>query len=396
MGPICRTCAKELLNCEDALKIFSAKHRKLLFQLQDLTGMMLKNCDLPKLMCASCHQSLSQAHQFRQKVLMVQDSFDKNKASKCRFKRNWNKNVEDTEFVQLCVKEEKDELEESEKEMNDSLQITYKEEITCNKKFIASEVNALELNEENILEDIKISILQDTCDDSDVGVWSKSVPADDKRSFTSTTEDEKSFKSDVEHKPTAVIEKRITKKRANRRSFSKSRQNMRDTSEKKSKESIKKESKSFVRNKKEASDHSNLFICDQCGNHFTCRNHFKLHLRRHTGDKQCACELCPDKFFTSSELRRHMRKHTGERPFACKYCERRFTDYSTRVKHERTHTNERPFICSQCGKSFTTSYVLKNHMLTHTGERHFNHTLRFEVWVAIPDHPLGKLDCFAK
>ncbi|XP_037942659.1 zinc finger protein 436-like [Teleopsis dalmanni] len=117
------------------------------------------------------------------------------------------------------------------------------------------------------------------------------------------------------------------------------------------------------------------FICDQCGNNFSSRNHFLIHLKRHSGDKPFQCELCPDKFFTHTELKRHMRKHTGERPFACKYCDRRFSDYSTRVKHERTHTNERPFSCTQCGKSFTTSYILKNHMLTHTGERSFKCTL---------------------
>ena len=32
------------------------------------------------------------------------------------------------------------------------------------------------------------------------------------------------------------------------------------------------------------------FICDQCGNHFSSRQHFTVHLRRHTGDKKYECE----------------------------------------------------------------------------------------------------------
>ncbi|KAH8419140.1 hypothetical protein KR222_006646 [Zaprionus bogoriensis] len=114
-----------------------------------------------------------------------------------------------------------------------------------------------------------------------------------------------------------------------------------------------------------------VYICDQCGNHIKGRMAFELHCRRHRGEKDFQCEICDKCFCTTSELKRHMRKHTGERPFACQYCGRCFTDYTTRVKHERTHTNERPYACGTCGKAFTTGYILKNHMLTHSGLRSY-------------------------
>lgn len=41
---------------------------------------------------------------------------------------------------------------------------------------------------------------------------------------------------------------------------------------------------------KEAKENPKQFICDQCGNQFTSRKIFEVHLKRHSGDKEWACE----------------------------------------------------------------------------------------------------------
>ena len=45
-----------------------------------------------------------------------------------------------------------------------------------------------------------------------------------------------------------------------------------------------------IKKLKDAKENSKVFVCDQCGNQFNCRNIFKIHLKRHSGVKRCACE----------------------------------------------------------------------------------------------------------
>ncbi|XP_037816415.1 transcription factor Ouib-like isoform X2 [Lucilia sericata] len=327
----CRICAKTVQE-KDATNLFDIQNKNILLQLKDLTGVRVKR-----------------SRGYRKPTSEVL--------------------IEATEFVQVfAVKEERniviDKHEvissaDEEKEINIESQDLNKRQILTFAKGSRDEINALELkpNEENTLEDTKILIEEVICEKLDEN-FDTSKPVSDEEALYIND-------SDVDYNP-ETAECPVKKPKTNRKGKKAERLLGEGQNTK-----IKKEITKSRKKRKDAYEHPNIFICDQCGNHFTCRHHFKLHLRRHSGDKRCACELCPDKFFTSSELRRHMRRHTGERPFACKFCDRRFTDYSTRIKHERTHTNERPFMCSQCGKSFTTSYILKNHMLTHTGERLF-------------------------
>ncbi|KAM7364331.1 uncharacterized protein ACRADG_000867 isoform 2-T2 [Cochliomyia hominivorax] len=360
---VCRICAKST-HGKHATKLFDNQNQNLLIQIKDITG--LKNSlGLPDVICSLCKMDLITAYQFRENFLKIQASF-KIRGSRANKKQKPNGLIQATEFVQVfVVKEEKNissanhedihAYEEKEINFNETEELNKRQNFKFLKEDI-DEINALELkpNEENTLNDSKFD-LERNCDVTDDDIVSAKTLSDDGNLFKDS-DDQCSVQKNNNFK---VRKSKLffKNKQSNKSSENDDNIQMNITKPKKS--------------RKDADEHSNMFICDQCGNHFTCRHHFKLHLRRHTGDKRCACELCPDKFFTSSELRRHMRRHTGERPFACKYCERRFTDYSTRIKHERTHTNERPFMCSQCGKSFTTSYILKNHMLTHTGERHF-------------------------
>ncbi|KAH8419163.1 hypothetical protein KR222_007146, partial [Zaprionus bogoriensis] len=114
-----------------------------------------------------------------------------------------------------------------------------------------------------------------------------------------------------------------------------------------------------------------IYICELCGTHANNKVSFERHIRKHTGERPFPCKECTARFLSAGELRAHELKHTGERPFPCRFCDRRYVSYMGRLKHERMHTNERPFVCAECGKAFTDAYILKNHMLVHTGERLF-------------------------
>lgn len=221
---------------------------------------------------------MKEAHTFRENVLKVQASFEENRTTpNCDHKRKRKEDAFETEFVPVYVKEEKEAEIAEEKEMN-----VVDPRLYCKKEgedTFEKEINVLDIrpNEENnALEDTKTSITEDRIS-SDGNIT-------DGSSFN-----EEDIEADVEYTPNAHLPKK-TKNKVNKKRFvDKTTNNTRDVVEIDINIPPKKGSTSR-RRRKDQKDNQNLFICDKCGNHFTCRHHFKLHLRRHTGDKQCACE----------------------------------------------------------------------------------------------------------
>ncbi len=121
------------------------------------------------------------------------------------------------------------------------------------------------------------------------------------------------------------------------------------------------------------------YVCtfEGCAAAFMKSDHFKSHMRTHTGEKPFACTYqgCEAKFARSDYLKSHMRTHTGEKPFACTYegCDASFTQSSHLMMHMRTHTGDKPYVCTfeDCNASFAQSGDLKRHLCTHTGEKPF-------------------------
>lgn len=237
-----------------------------------------KNSDLPKHMCCNCKNNLNDAFNFRENFLKVQALF-KAKSKKINKKQTYNNLVEATEFIQVCVyKEEKNvtinkyeclNAEDEEKEINiiDPVDLN---RTHCSDQGNKNDVNALELDptEENIFEDAESVKEKIICDSNLV-----------ERSFLKSSNEDNELED--EYKPDSEIltsniyirNEKIKKATCPESEIKKSERKG------KSKKKL-----------KTTEAHSNIFICDQCGNHFTCRHHFKLHLRRHTGDKRCACE----------------------------------------------------------------------------------------------------------
>ncbi|XP_061392389.1 uncharacterized protein LOC133327872 [Musca vetustissima] len=283
MGYICRTCAREQSN-GNALKLFDRRHRELLTQIEDITGIWLKNSGLPKVMCSTCHQSLRQAHQFRENIIKVQSLL----ADKYKDLKEPNQFDETTEFFQVCIKEEeyfvKSETEiagENEINIESQDELEYKKAGDfCN----LNQRDALELkpNEKENLDGKEIGSLDD--------LWSESEITADFKTSNIQYEDEKHLSDTLQHNekdsniaesPEPISPKQNKKYRKRNRTVSAK------SSQEKEKED---DPKVNTRRKREKSDTNNRFICDQCGNHFTCSYYFKLHLRRHAGDRQCACE----------------------------------------------------------------------------------------------------------
>lgn len=80
------------------------------------------------------------------------------------------------------------------------------------------------------------------------------------------------------------------------------------------------------------------FQCSECGNRFTRKDHLKMHMKIHSGDRPFKCESCEKTFITVQQLRYHTYTHTGEKPFLCNYCARSFAHPSDLRKHRKLHS----------------------------------------------------------
>nr|XP_045595079.1 uncharacterized protein LOC123756114 [Procambarus clarkii]XP_045595080.1 uncharacterized protein LOC123756114 [Procambarus clarkii]XP_045595081.1 uncharacterized protein LOC123756114 [Procambarus clarkii]XP_045595082.1 uncharacterized protein LOC123756114 [Procambarus clarkii]XP_045595083.1 uncharacterized protein LOC123756114 [Procambarus clarkii]XP_045595084.1 uncharacterized protein LOC123756114 [Procambarus clarkii]XP_045595085.1 uncharacterized protein LOC123756114 [Procambarus clarki len=117
--------------------------------------------------------------------------------------------------------------------------------------------------------------------------------------------------------------------------------------------------------------HRQSFSCNECDAKFSHYNSYKLHFRRHKGEKPHKCSDCNMAFVQQCHLNIHRRIHTGEKPFKCEVCHQRFKQVSHLTTHVRIHTNDKPFICSLCKASFSQTSSLKRHKRRHTGEKPF-------------------------
>ncbi|XP_038580268.1 zinc finger protein 135-like isoform X2 [Micropterus salmoides] len=108
------------------------------------------------------------------------------------------------------------------------------------------------------------------------------------------------------------------------------------------------------------------FNCSECGKTFTLKTQWKVHMRRHAGEKPFSCSECGKRFTVKSNLQQHLRTHTGEKPYSCSECGKRFAMKHSWKRHMGTHSGEKPFSCSECGKTFTQKGTMRDHLKNHT------------------------------
>ncbi|KAG9335677.1 hypothetical protein JZ751_004329 [Albula glossodonta] len=76
-----------------------------------------------------------------------------------------------------------------------------------------------------------------------------------------------------------------------------------------------------------------LFVCPQCGKHFSHAHHLSRHMSVHRGARSHRCPLCQKTFTQKSTLCDHMNLHSGERPHRCSYCHVRFAHKPALRRH---------------------------------------------------------------
>ncbi|XP_025031538.1 zinc finger protein with KRAB and SCAN domains 7-like isoform X2 [Python bivittatus] len=109
--------------------------------------------------------------------------------------------------------------------------------------------------------------------------------------------------------------------------------------------------------------------CLVCGEIYSCKSTFYLHMGTHAEEKPFPCQVCGKSFKRRDILISHHRTHTGEKPYECFKCGKCFSDIKYLSSHKKIHTGEKPYKCKECGKGFSQSASLTSHLRIHTGEK---------------------------
>ena len=94
------------------------------------------------------------------------------------------------------------------------------------------------------------------------------------------------------------------------------------------------------------------FICIECGKRFKGEDGLKAHMKMHRGEYDYQCDLCDAKYVTQSAMLNHKTaKHTGGLKFTCEHCGQGYTNRPSYQVHLTLHTGEKPYKCREgCDK----------------------------------------------
>lgn len=105
--------------------------------------------------------------------------------------------------------------------------------------------------------------------------------------------------------------------------------------------------------------------CNICSYVSFERNDLIEHMRMHTGERSCLCDVCGKSFWGHTQLAAHKQTHR-DFTFFCQFC-----DYKSRKKallkvHMVKHTQEKNYLCDICHKKFSQKSTLNVHKNTHS------------------------------
>ncbi|XP_052742104.1 zinc finger protein 846 isoform X4 [Bicyclus anynana] len=116
---------------------------------------------------------------------------------------------------------------------------------------------------------------------------------------------------------------------------------------------------------KSAQSTSATHKCQLCCKVFTRKFNYKLHLKRHSGEREWQCARCGAATLTRVLALRHC-SPGARRLCPAAGCGSSFTSATNLNIHIRRHNGERPYSCAECGKSFGSKNILSDHIRVHT------------------------------
>ena len=120
---------------------------------------------------------------------------------------------------------------------------------------------------------------------------------------------------------------------------------------------------------------NNRFKCQLCMNTYMTWTYLKKHHQRvhYNRDKaRFKCSYCPEAFLQRHMLRMHVKKHTGQKDHVCDVCNKRFAELFVLNAHRKlVHFPERLFECAKCQKKYKSYAGLKKHVFSHGAEKKY-------------------------
>lgn len=94
--------------------------------------------------------------------------------------------------------------------------------------------------------------------------------------------------------------------------------------------------------------------------------------------KKYICDVCGEKFSCKTNLDDHRNLHSQQQIFACNFCEKKFDSKTSFDSHLLIHSDMKPFACNYCHKAFMMMSLLTAHMKAHTVEEFYRLPFEFE------------------
>lgn len=106
--------------------------------------------------------------------------------------------------------------------------------------------------------------------------------------------------------------------------------------------------------------------CSFCGNTFTDTPNYKQHLLINSGVQSYICQVCGKGFVPTTGM--HTQSHSDEYPFTCDIRSKNFRRKQHYEIHVLKHTRKKLHQCETCRKFFSVKNELKMHSWVHKEE----------------------------